>query len=168
LFPPEIHERFKDLDHFMRELVASATARVLLIAPYASPAGMAVVRSALATSAQRGAWIRLITGDLDDESGWNRRAIHSLVESQEGAFIRGRLRVLAPGARLPALFHAKLIVVDGDRGYMGSANLSWRGMEHNFEVGVALSKSQAKSVEDLISYLEARSFLVDRTDIVGK
>jgi phosphatidylserine/phosphatidylglycerophosphate/cardiolipin synthase-like enzyme len=138
----------------------------MLVAPYASPAGMGGLKDALATSAQRGAWIRFVIGDLDDANGWNRRALEFLVEGQEGALIRERLRVLTPGPVIPVLFHAKVIAVDQDRGYLGSANLSWRGMEQNFEVGVSLTKTQAKSIDDLIAYWEARGLLLDRTSLL--
>jgi hypothetical protein len=46
---------------------------------------------------------------------------------------------------------------------MGSANLSWSALEENLELGLSLSPSQANAVEGLISSLESRGFLEDRT-----
>jgi hypothetical protein len=61
---------------------------------------MQSLRPSLATSAQRGAWIRLLTSGLEDAAGRNRKAIAALVEGQDGALVRSRLRVLAPTENL--------------------------------------------------------------------
>ncbi len=39
----------------------------VLVAPYLSQGGMAGLRAAIAVSAQRGAWIRLITSDIEEK-----------------------------------------------------------------------------------------------------
>ena len=125
--------------------------------------GMELLRASLATSAQRGAWIRLLTSNLEDARGWNRKAIAALVENEDGALVRSRLRVLTPTERMPALIHAKIILVDHRRGYLGSANLSRSAMDSNLEVGLSLAPAQVSALESLIKLLEAQSFIVDCT-----
>jgi phosphatidylserine/phosphatidylglycerophosphate/cardiolipin synthase-like enzyme len=166
LLPPTLRGRFRDLDHFLRELLASAHSRLVIVAPYLSPAGLGSLRGAMAASAQRGAWIRVITGELEDPDSWNRRALRELVTGHEGDIVRKRMRVLTGSQGFRVLLHAKIIVADGDRGYMGSANLSWSALEENLELGLSLSASQAGAVEGLISSLESRGLLEDRTDLV--
>jgi len=120
----------------------------------------------MAVSAQRGAWIRLLTSDLDNPDALNRRALRSLVDGEEGMLIRKRTRVLTCSGASPVLFHVKIVVADRSRGYLGSANLSWRGLEGNFEIGMALSVAQAEALDDLISFFEAQHLLEDRTERV--
>lgn len=163
LLPPALRDRFRDLDQFLKELLSSAESRVVIVAPYLSPAGLDAIRGPLAVAADRGAWLRLVTGDLQDPDGWNRRALRALVEGPGGDRIRGRLRVLTGSAEMPALLHAKFAVVDRHRGYLGSANLSWSAMEANFEVGTALASRQAEALDGLVAYLESQSFLVEAT-----
>lgn len=165
--PPGLRTRFRDLDHFLRELIASATSSLLIAAPYLSPAGMKALQPSIATAAQQGAWIRLVTGGLDDPSGWNCRAIRSLMSGEEGKIVRRRFRVLAARGETPVLLHAKVIVADGARAYLGSANISLGALEKNLELGVALEAAQAETLEQLVSFLEAQGLLVDRThDVV--
>lgn len=161
--PPTLHNRLRDLDHFLRELIVSARSRILIVAPYLSAAGAVSLRSALAVSSQNGVWIKLVTSDVDDREGWNQRAIRELTYGEEGTIIRQRIRILTDTSAAPAFFHAKVIVVDGERGYLGSANLSWSGLSNNFEIGTALAPSQAETLDRLFSVFEADGILEDRS-----
>lgn len=165
LLPPGLRSRFRDLDHFIRDLLSSASSSLVIVAPYLSPAGMVGLRAPLAVSAQRGAWIRLVTGELSDPDSWNRRALHALVEGVEGEIIRARLRVLTGSSAFPMLLHAKVIIVDRARGYLGSANLSRSAMETNLEVGIALHQVQADALDGLVSFLEAQQLLEECTEL---
>ena len=166
LLPPETRSRFRDLDQFVRILCSSATEQVIIVAPYLSPSGMKSLRASLATSAQRGAWIRLLTTDLKDRHGWNNKAIAALVQDEDGALIRSRLRILAPTKNLPAFIHAKMVLTDHRSGYLGSANFSQSAMDSNLEVGVSLAPIQVATLESLIALLEAQDYISDCTKSV--
>lgn len=159
-----LKDQFSDLDYFLTELIASAKSRLVMMAPYLSPTGMSRLQGAIALAAQRGAWIRLVTTDINDANSWNRRAIATLIEGSEGAFIRRRIRILGGSDEFPAFVHAKVIVADGARAYLGSANLSSGGLDRNFELGVSLMPDQAASLERLIDFFEAQGFLLDMTE----
>lgn len=54
-----------------------------------------------------------------------------------------------------AALHAKVIVVDGYKTFISSANLSYHGMEGNIELGVLIdSNKKAKNVEELLKQLK--------------
>ena len=127
---------------------------------------MKSLRNSIAKSVQSGAWVRLITGDLSDEDGFNRRAIQALVSGDEGAIIRPRLRILSGSDSMPELLHAKIILCDNIQGYLGSANLSQSALNKNFEVGVALASGQVRSLERLFSFFEAQGFIEDCSENV--
>jgi phosphatidylserine/phosphatidylglycerophosphate/cardiolipin synthase-like enzyme len=115
----------------------------------------------MAVSAQKGAWIRLLTSNLEENNGANQRALNALVEGDEGALIRNRLRILTATDKLPALIHAKIILVDHKRGYLGSANFSQSALDRNFELGVALSPNQVRSLESLLAFFEAQGLIAE-------
>jgi phosphatidylserine/phosphatidylglycerophosphate/cardiolipin synthase-like enzyme len=163
LLPPGLQGRFRDLDQFLRDLVVSAEASVLLVAPYLSSLGMQALRGSLAAAAQRGVWIRLVTDASATSRKRNSEAINTLVADNEGRLVRPRLRVLSASSRLPVLFHAKFAVIDGIRGYLGSANLSFAGFEQNFEIGTGLAREQAEALDSLVSYLESINLVTDDT-----
>ncbi len=61
------------------------------------------------------------------------------------------------------LVHAKFMLVDGQRGYLGSANFSVNGLERNLELGTGLSEEEARILDELVTYLEATGDLEDCT-----
>lgn len=166
LLAPSLKNEFRDLDQFLRVLVSSARSKLIIVSPYLSPAGMMSLKGSIAVSAQRGAWIRLVTTDLDEVNGWNRRALNTLTKGEDGLVIKERLRILSAATEETMLFHAKIIIADGQIGYLGSANLSFSAMETNFEVGTSLLPSQAKAIEDLIGFWESQEILIDSTQKV--
>src|ERR1043165_4254321 len=107
--PSNLRERFRDLDEYLRALACSAHLRLVLVAPYLSEGGMNGLRSSIAVSAQRGAWVRLVTSTLDEKEDLNRRAISTLLEGNDGILIRNRLRVLRVTKNLSGFFHAKFM-----------------------------------------------------------
>lgn len=161
--PPELRSQFRDLDHFLRLLCSSATTHLFLVAPYLSSAGLKALRAPIATAAQRGAWIRLVAGNLDHRNQANRRAVETLIKGDEGALIQKRLRILTATEKLPALIHAKIILCDHAQGYLGSANLSQSALDRNFELGVSLTPSHVRSLHSLLSSFEAQNWIVDST-----
>ncbi len=161
--PPALRSSFRELDHFVRTLCASATCDLVLVAPYLSSAGLESLRAPIARSVQRGAWVRLVTGDLNQRTGVNRRALRALVEGEDGAIIKQRLRILTATEKLPALIHAKIILADEKQGYLGSANLSRNALGKNFELGVSLSLPQLRSLHSLLALLESRGMIAECT-----
>ena len=164
LLPQSLRSKFRDLDELIRDLVASATSRLIIVSPYLSPAGMSALKSGIAISATKGAWIRIVTTGLERPEGLNRQAINVLMQGIEGDAIKKRTRLLTGSEQETLSFlHAKVIVADGARGYLGSANLSRGGLENNFEVGTALTNQQAQALDELVAFFEAENFLVDQT-----
>jgi phosphatidylserine/phosphatidylglycerophosphate/cardiolipin synthase-like enzyme len=163
LLPPHLRMRFGDLDDFVRSVVGTAQDSVLLISPYLSPPGLAGLRGAMAMAVERGAWIHILTDDSQPNRDLNSRALRELVRGDEGELVRRRLRVLTASALFPVLVHAKAVVVDASSGYLGSANLSQRGLDENFEIGLALSAVQANTIAKFAELFEARKYIEDVT-----
>jgi hypothetical protein len=114
--PPALRSSLRELDHFVRSLCSSATSDLILVAPYLSSAGLEALRGPIARSVQRGAWVRLVTSDLEERRGANRRALQALIDGEDGTIIKQRLRILTATEKLPALIHAKIILADQKQG----------------------------------------------------
>jgi len=52
--------------------------------------------------------------------------------------------------------HAKVIVADRKKAVIGSANFSWHGMSHNYEVGVQLEGDSAWKLAKIIDEMEEK------------
>ncbi len=159
--PPSLRSNLRELDHFVRTLCSSATSELILVAPYLSSAGLEALRGPIARSVQRGAWVRLVTDGLDQRNGANQRALRTLIAGEDGAIIKRRLRILTATEKLPALIHAKIILVDQKQGYLGSANLSQSALDRNFELGVSLALAQVKSLNSLLALMESRGLVAE-------
>jgi phosphatidylserine/phosphatidylglycerophosphate/cardiolipin synthase-like enzyme len=163
MLSPSLRARFRNLDELVLDVASSAVGRLIIVSPYLGRGVIAALRPAMAVSAERGAWIRLVT-DVGEAGEANREVLAALVQGQDGKIIRGRLRVLTGSAALCPLLHAKMIVADGERGYLGSANLSGRAFDENLEVGLALTPSQAKALDEMIALFESSGVLQECTD----
>ena len=163
VLPQDLRRKFKDLDHFIRSLLSSASESILIIAPYLTVDGINLVKDSLFASAEAGAWIKIVTGGLAEPKSQNRRALIELTTGDRGEKIRSRLRIVEGKGDLDILLHSKIIVIDTKMGYLGSANITFSAFEKNFEVGVALSRNQAISIERLVSYWESTALLCDCT-----
>ena len=166
ILPKELFRKFKDLDHFLKQLLASANESILIIAPYLSVEGIKLIKDSIFMSAERGTWVRIVTSYVENESDQNKKALIELGQGAQGRIIRSRLRVLTGSASLSILLHSKIIIIDSKCGYLGSANITFHAFEKNFEVGVALSADQSASIEKLVSFWESSSLLIDITPTV--
>ena len=166
--PAHLRQDFLELDHLMRSLMGSAQHQVILVSPFLGWKGIREMRAALTVSCGRGSWLRIITSDAEGERQANRAALAELVSGPDGEVIRGRLRVLTPADGVTFLIHGKAVLVDGERGYLGSANMSFNGIDANVEFGVSLAYRQVDALTRLVSFLEAKSLMLDITSRVLK
>ncbi len=165
--PKELNRKFKDLDHFIRQLLSTSQKSILIIAPYMTPEGIRLIKDSIFISAERGTWTRIVTGDFEKDTSYNRQALLELVNGEKGNVIQSRLRILQGIEGLSILLHSKIIIIDSKTGYLGSANISFSAFEKNFEVGVKLSADQAASFESLVSFWESSGLLKDVTELLS-
>lgn len=168
LLTPALRMRFRDLDHFVRSLLASANTQLYVVAPYLGEGAMTAIQASIASSVARGAWVRVVTEDVVSPDSRHFAAIKALLAGTTGRLIEQRIRILTPSGADIGLFHSKAIIADGQRGYLGSANMSWHGLEHNFELGVALDSRQANALQSLLTQFESIGLLTDCTDAVRR
>jgi phosphatidylserine/phosphatidylglycerophosphate/cardiolipin synthase-like enzyme len=152
---------FRDLDEFCRDLLRSAVERVTLVSPFWSPKGVELLSPSLAIAAQRGALVRVVVDARTSDTDL-RAAINCVSTETDGDVVLRRMRILK-GTESFAFIHTKLILIDGARGYIGSANLTAGGLERNFELGVELVPAQVGMLEQLIAVFEAKGMLRDNT-----
>lgn len=143
----------------LTELLASAKDRVVIAAPFiqgmeglhAGPVGMALV-----AALRRGVRVDVIStgaglGALDRE----------LLSGIAGAVLKTyRPRRNVDDPRVLGS-HAKVVVSDGSDAYVGSANITQKGIGGNLEIGVLLHGSAAREVAQLIQALMESDYFVE-------
>jgi phosphatidylserine/phosphatidylglycerophosphate/cardiolipin synthase-like enzyme len=115
----------------LHELVTGATERILLVS-YAAYT-LAELASDLEAAVRRGCQVDTVFETEEDSAG-----AYSGPHAQPFASIVGIRRWRWPAGQRPAgaVLHAKLLVVDGRRAPVSSANLTHRALTSNIEAGV--------------------------------
>ena len=72
-----------------------------------------------------------------------------------------RLRAWSYHGPRNSLLHAKFVVADGERGLLGTANLTSLGLGHHLEVGVPLAASQCRDLERFLDGLVEEGLLIN-------
>lgn len=55
-----------------------------------------------------------------------------------------------------SILHAKILIADGIKGYLGSANFTSQGLGKHFELGIEMSPKQAQLSEELLEHLVSK------------
>lgn len=148
---------FEPLHGNLLELIRSADDDLVLMSPFLSEQAYERLRPALITAADNGADITLITRYLTyGDEDFNRE------------FARGvdANRRLAPATTLYeyiddetwTTFHAKVVIADGVRAYLGTANLTHKGLGSNLELGVIFRDDTAARLDALVENLRQSDF----------
>jgi phosphatidylserine/phosphatidylglycerophosphate/cardiolipin synthase-like enzyme len=111
-------------------LIVGARARLRVFSPFVDPRGLNVLTVALAAATRRG--VKMAIGYA--ERGNRDHAIEQLDQRIRDSGDATMLRTVAIESDRP-FPHLKLITADGERAYIGSANLTWPALTSNAEIG---------------------------------
>jgi phosphatidylserine/phosphatidylglycerophosphate/cardiolipin synthase-like enzyme len=139
-------------------LLAGARHVIRMYAPYLDAAGLAAVQDAVGAAVGHGAELRFA----------------HLEGASRDAAVAGFVAALPAGSSISTTRisqerhfpHLKLIAVDSERAYVGSANLTWTGITRNLEIGALVEGAGVRTIElmfDTICENEAAIGESDRT-----
>lgn len=111
--------------------IASASEDLLVANPYFVP-GPRIIRSLLRAS-RRGVRVRLLMPARSDVP-----LVQLVGRSSYGILLRGGIEIFEMEREL---LHAKVMLVDGERSVIGSANLDQRSFHRNFEINCVIDSS---------------------------
>jgi cardiolipin synthase C len=124
----------------LHELVVDARERVLLVSFAAYT--LTELAADLEAAVSRGCQVDVIFETEEDSAG-----AYSGPDAKPFGAVQGIHRWRWPAARrMPgAVLHAKLLIVDGRRALVGSANLTQRALTQNLEAGVLIEDAEVAS-----------------------
>jgi phosphatidylserine/phosphatidylglycerophosphate/cardiolipin synthase-like enzyme len=130
------------------ELFEVVSNELIIVSPYWSTSGTTVLLRHITRSRLDGVEVNVITQPACKHSDDARKALQILKEYllKKGAKV-GIYCPFSADENFP-LIHAKAIVCDGLEAYLGSANISFNGIEQNVELGVRLCGPHAQSIRD--------------------
>lgn len=149
----------------LRELVERADDDIFLITPFFSEKIADRLVNPLNAAARRGVDITVTTRYLTyGQKDYNRDFVRVLYEYDE---IRDRTHLFEYVRDVDdrgGTVHAKMLIVDETACYLGTANLTHRGLRDNLELGVILRDMSVSKLRDLVESLR-NSDLMHRVDL---
>lgn len=140
------------------ELIQSASDHLVLMSPFLSEEAYTQLRPALHTATGAGASISLITNRLTyDDRDYNRMFTHRLLDDSKLAPVTTCYEYINDDTWMT--FHAKIIIADRERAYLGTANITHTGFRNNLELGVLFRDETVDYLATLIDRLEDSQFL---------
>jgi phosphatidylserine/phosphatidylglycerophosphate/cardiolipin synthase-like enzyme len=132
------------------DLVDRATREIRLAAPFVDADAVDFLADSLVGAGRRSVSVDVITSV--------GQGIHFVKLAQRWNAereVRGRLRISEVKTHLSSLgSHAKVLVVDSQRGYVGSANLTAAGLGRHVEIGVELAGAQVAELTSVLAALD--------------
>lgn len=147
----ELSEEIDDISNLLTSLVSSATKTVSIVSPFTNKAGLSSVLSPLRSCKNVPSNSIYLTANTQDQEMIYKQIVKLIPTKMfEHLRIYFCTSEQVDGDYLP---HAKLLIVDSMKGYLGSANFTKQGLTSRFEVGVELDEQQSKSVNKLLKML---------------
>ena len=126
------HQRRSSIRSAFLFNIASASEELLVANPYFVP-GPRIIRGLLRAS-RRGVRVRLLMPARSDVP-----LVQLVGRSSYGILLRGGIEIYEMEREL---LHAKVMLVDGERTVIGSANLDQRSFHRNFEINCVIDSSE--------------------------
>lgn len=144
LHPPPLRETAGVL----LELIDGAATALKLATPFVDRGAISFLSAALVGAGRRGVAIDIITST-------GQGPMFSDLTRQWSSEAAGRLRVTEVATHISPLgSHAKIMVADEERAYIGSANLTRAGLGRHVEIGVEVKGPHVEDLARILSALE--------------
>jgi putative cardiolipin synthase len=156
-------------DWLMPELsgaINQADDRIRILMPFFESGGFEELEPGLMSALERGVSVTIVARYLSDEESHNYSVLSGFVEEcRDRGVPLAELELIdytawdsddetgQHGDRPSFTLHAKIMLFDTDRAYVGSANVTDYGFERYLEVGVLLEGPAVSSFDDLVSRL---------------
>ena len=143
--PPSFLLKTKRINNAVNEIVENAK-KSLLITGYSISEFVEDIIDTIIEKSQRGLFVKIFINDLSKQ-----KSIDKLLRYQ-GKFLQ--LYNYANNDDKMAALHAKIILADGERAIISSANLSYHGMSGNIEMGTLINSVKlGKQIEEFFKSL---------------
>ena len=141
-----IRDEVRGTEPATRELIMGTREEIHVLAYTVSTEGMHII-NLLETGLRRGLRICLVVNKMHEK---DRTVVDALLglNRKYSRLVLGDFH--DPGGRD---LHAKVLVADREAAIIGSANMSWRGMSGNYEIGVLIRDKSCWKLADMIDGL---------------
>ncbi|MFW5950353.1 MAG: phospholipase D-like domain-containing protein [archaeon] len=146
------------------DLIQKADSELLILNPFFTEQGYDQIGTPICDATARGVDVTIITKSLTyGGSTQNERVVRRLFEDDETVPENLTLYEYVldenPDEEYPPTIHAKLTIADAERSYLGTANMTHRGLVENLELGVIFEDDTVGEVLGLVQSLLSSEYL---------
>lgn len=146
------------------DLIQQSESELVILNPFFSEEGYDQIGTPISDATARGVDVTIITKSLTyGGSTQNERVVRELF--QEDDTVPRNLALYEyvldddPDEEYPPTIHAKLTIADGERAYLGTANMTHRGLVENLELGVIFEDDTVRDLLELVQNLLSSEYL---------
>lgn len=159
--PNNIAKDFGYLNTWINNIIQTTNKRLIFLSPYYSVAGINQLMISLkALLKVKNINIDWIVSDYDNTD--NIKTFEFIQKELVEVYKNCEIKFFQPYHQKDNdfSFHAKLLLSDSIKGYMGSANFSKRGLDKQFELGSTIDAKKTKVLTKLVDFwIEKRIFV---------
>jgi phosphatidylserine/phosphatidylglycerophosphate/cardiolipin synthase-like enzyme len=146
------------------DLIQQAESELVILNPFFSGEGYDQIGTPISDATARGVDATIITKSLTyGGSTQNEHVVGQLFDEEDTVAENLTLYEYVldedPDEEHPPTIHAKLTIADGERAYLGTANMTHRGLVENLELGVIFRDDTVDSLRGLVSNLLSSEYL---------
>jgi len=146
------------------DLIQQAESELLILNPFFTDQGYDQIGAPICDATARGVTITIITKSLTyGGTTQNERVIGRLFEDDdtvpENLTLYEYVLDEDPDEEYPPTIHAKLTIADRERSYLGTANMTHRGLVENLELGVIFEDNTVGELFGLVQSLLSSDYL---------
>lgn len=146
------------------DLIQQAESELVILNPFFSEEGYDQIGAPISDATARGVDVTIITKALTyGGSTQNERVVRRLFQDDdtlpENLTLYEYVLDENPDEEHPPTIHAKLTIADGERAYLGTANMTHRGLVENLELGVIFEDDTVGELLGLVQNLLSSEYL---------
>lgn len=147
------------------DLITSAHKEIIILNPFFDKNGVELLSAEVYKKLSQGVSIHIITRYSGDKNINNRKSLNKMIEYMRSiSNYKKILRIYDYNYEneiyKSKTFHAKAIIVDeGIKAYIGSANLTGWGLDEQLELGTLIEDKNAQVLYNIIEYLSSEGIL---------
>lgn len=145
------------------DLLASASQSAVVLNPFYTQVGFELLQEALLAVPKRGGTLTLVTRDVCQGTRENRNYVRQLINSLESINRAHLLNIYEFNKNLheKATFHAKAVIVDRQRAYVGSANMTEGSLRNAIELGAVIRGESIPPLAETVDRMLASDLFVE-------
>jgi len=146
------------------DLIQQAESELVILNPFFSEEGYDQIGAPISDATARGVDVTIISKSLTyGGSTQNERVVRRLFQDDdtepENLTLYEYVLDENPDEEHPPTIHAKLTIADGERAYLGTANMTHRGLVENLELGVIFEDDTVRELLGLVQNLLSSEYL---------